>query len=54
MSGSGVGAVSVSEYAAFLESKQITVPSVGITVAPNDLHSALFPFQRDLVRWSLR
>lgn len=43
-----------SDYAAFLESKRITVPSVGITVEPNELHSALFPFQRDLVRWSLR
>lgn len=43
-----------SDYAEFLKSKRITVPSVGITVEPTDLHSALFPFQRDLVRWSLR
>jgi hypothetical protein len=43
-----------SDYAAFLESKRITVPSVGVTVDPNQLHAGLFPFQRDLVRWSLQ
>lgn len=41
-------------YADFLQSKALVVPSCGIDVAADSLHPALFPFQRDLVRWSLR
>lgn len=42
------------EYAAFLAGKRRTVPDAGLEVAATDLHPALHPFQRDLVRWSLR
>lgn len=42
------------DYEAFLATKAITVPSCGIDVAPEDLHPALFDFQRDLCRWALR
>lgn len=41
-------------YEEFLKSKRLIVPSVGISVADSDIHSVLFPFQRDLVRWALR
>lgn len=41
-------------YADFLASKALVVPSCGIDVAADQLHPALFGFQRDLVRWSLR
>jgi hypothetical protein len=46
--------VTAPGYSEFLDSKRITVPSVGVTVDPNELHADLFPFQRDLVRWSLQ
>jgi hypothetical protein len=39
-------------YAEFLDSKRITVAPSGFEVEPTNPH--LFPFQRDLVRWSLR
>ncbi len=42
------------QYQGFLKSKRLIVPSVGISVADRDIHSMLFPFQRDLVRWALR
>lgn len=41
------------EYAAFLASKRLAAPSVGIAVNPADLNPALFPFQGDIVRWAL-
>lgn len=43
-----------SDYEAFLSSKMLVAPATGITVDPDDLHPALFPFQRDAVRWALR
>lgn len=43
-----------SDYQQFLQGKRLVVPSAGIEVAAADLHPSLFPFQRDLVRWSLR
>lgn len=45
---------SPKDYAAFLEQKRLVVPAVGRDVPADALHPALFPFQRDLVRWSLR
>lgn len=42
------------DYRRFLASKRLVVPSAGIDVADDALHTALFPFQRDLVRWALR
>ncbi|MDE2096710.1 MAG: helicase [Patescibacteria group bacterium] len=41
-------------YKEFLESKRITAPSVGRQVDDADINPMLFPFQRDLVKWSLR
>jgi hypothetical protein len=40
------------DYADFLQSKKITIAPSGFEVEPTNPH--LFPFQRDLVRWSLR
>lgn len=41
-------------YQDFLKSKSLTVQSAGIEVEPNQINTVLFPFQRDLVRWSLK
>lgn len=41
-------------YSAFLDSKRLIVPSTGREIESGDVHSMLFPFQRDLVRWALR
>lgn len=41
------------DYAEFLSNKQYTVGAVGPAVSPDDIHAMLFPFQRDLVRWSI-
>lgn len=41
-------------YSSFLATKIPIVPSSGIDVDDVDIHPSLFPFQRDLVRWSLR
>lgn len=43
----------ISEYTDFLTSKRHVAPTVGVTVARDRLHPALFPFQRDLVCWAL-
>lgn len=44
----------MTDYAAFLDTKRLTVPSFGVDVEPERLCPALFPFQRDLTRWALR
>lgn len=44
----------MTEYADFLASKRIAVASHGPQVEPGDVNPMLFPFQRDLVRWSVR
>lgn len=44
----------MEDYQAFLASKRLTIQPLGITVDPADVHPSLFPFQRDLVRWSVR
>ena len=41
-------------YQAFLDAKQMHIPETGMEVAGSDLHSRLFPFQRDIVQWTLR
>jgi SNF2 family DNA or RNA helicase len=41
-------------YTDFLAKKAVCAPEVGFEVAPEDLNSALFGFQRQLVRWALR
>lgn len=40
-------------YSDFIESKTKISESHGFTVAADSLHSGLFPFQRDIVRWAL-
>lgn len=42
----------MSEYEAFLASKEIRVAPQGIAVDDNDIHPSLFPFQRALVAWA--
>lgn len=42
------------DYREFLLGKRIMAPAVGSEVAPEDVNPILFPFQRDLVRWSIR
>lgn len=41
-------------YADFLAGKAIVVRSSGRDVAAEEIHPGLFPFQRDMVRWSAR
>lgn len=41
-------------YADFLASKRLVAPSAGIEIDPAELHPAMFGFQRDGTRWSLR
>jgi len=42
-----------SDYRQFLDSKRLIVPAAGKQVGDALLHGDLFPFQRDLVKWSL-
>lgn len=41
-----------TDYAEFLASKEIRVPSVG--KQPSEVNPMLYPFQRDVVRWGVR
>jgi hypothetical protein len=42
------------DYREFLESKQSRVSAQGFDVAPISVNARLFPFQRDIVRWTVR
>lgn len=44
----------MSDYGAFLDTKRLAVTVHGPQVEPSAVHPLLFPFQRDLVRWSVR
>jgi superfamily II DNA or RNA helicase len=44
----------MSDYTEFLAGKRLRVLSTGPHVEAFEIHPTLFPFQRDLVRWSLR
>ena len=44
----------MNDYADFLATKAIVVNPNGRDVAPAEVHPSLFPFQRDMVRWSVR
>jgi DNA modification methylase len=44
----------MNDYHAFLRSKIIRVISSGIDVKDSDIHSMLFPFQRDVTKWACR
>lgn len=41
-------------YSDFLATKKLVVPNKGVDIAAADLPAFLFPFQADLVRWSIR
>jgi len=42
------------DYEEFLESKKVVARRAGMEVAASDVHSLLFPFQRDVVVWAVR
>lgn len=44
----------MNDYQAFLTSKKIVVRSTGKEVDTSAISSVLFPFQRDIVKWSIR
>lgn len=44
----------MTNYQTFLESKKFVLKNSGIAVAENAINPVLYPFQRDLTRWSLR
>jgi superfamily II DNA or RNA helicase len=44
----------MARYTDFLASKALIVRPSGRDISPNEIHSSLFPFQRDLTQWSLR
>lgn len=44
----------MSDYARLLASKRFVVLASGVSVDEADVHPALFPFQRALVRWACR
>lgn len=47
-------ATDVMDYARFLRDKTAVAPAAGKEIDQSQLHPALYDFQRDLVRWSLR
>jgi superfamily II DNA or RNA helicase len=48
------GGILMSTYHDFLTTKRIIAPPVGPSIIAADVHPMLFPFQRDLVQWSVR
>jgi DNA modification methylase len=42
------------QYQEFLDSKRLTIDSAGVDVPLESIHEYLFPFQRQLVQWTLR
>lgn len=43
----------MTDYSAFLKSKQRVIQPVGETIDLGDINPLLFPFQRDLVKWAV-
>lgn len=41
-------------YGDFLRSKRVSIKSFGPDIRLDEIHSSLFPFQRDLTRWAVR
>src|SRR3990167_2922735 len=52
--GEGDTGENVSDYTDFLSSKRILLSPSGLKVTKRQVHKKLFPFQRDLVLWSVR
>jgi DNA modification methylase len=44
----------MNDYQTFLDSKRITAAPAGFAIAPEQINSALFDYQRDVVRWALK
>lgn len=44
----------MTDYQTFLAQKRIIAPTIGRDITTDVIHPALFPFQRDLVRWAVR
>lgn len=47
------GTIAELDYEQYLHTKSIHAPASGLQVDAERLHTALFPFQRDIVRWAL-
>jgi len=41
-------------YEEFLASKRFSLKNIGIDISDGDIHPILFPFQRDIVRWTAK
>lgn len=46
--------ISLPNYREFLISKKITTPKVGFEISRESIHTMLFDFQKDIVRWAVR
>src|SRR5258708_2249925 len=44
----------MNDYSTFLQTKRVMTHTAGIDIPLTDIHPMLFPFQRQLVQWSLR
>jgi superfamily II DNA or RNA helicase len=44
----------MKDYTAFLDSKKLVVSEYGIAIQREDVHPALFEFQRDIVVWAVK
>jgi superfamily II DNA or RNA helicase len=44
----------MTTYPEFLKSKQPAAKNYGLEIEPDEINPVLFPFQRDLVKWSVR
>jgi DNA modification methylase len=42
------------DYTTFLNNKKNELTAIGPAISTEDIHSILFPFQRDIVRWAAR
>lgn len=43
-----------NQYPKFLETKRVLIPNSGPNIQKDQVHSKLFPFQRDIVPWAIR
>ena len=46
--------MNLSEYKSFLQSKKFKIDNVGFDISQSDVHSLLFPFQKDITKWAVK